>query len=134
MVNNDTPARARHPRRRIVVVDDAVNTADGMSAVLRSFGHRVFTAYDGFTALAVFDDFVPDAYLLDLSMPEISGFNVCRALRMLPGGEWLTIIALSGWASDEDLARALEAGFTGYLMKPATPGEVLSALSAGAPT
>lgn len=124
-----TVARTQDRSWRITVVDDAVLNADSMSDVLRALGHQVFTAYDGLSALASHTHFAPDAYLLDLSMPGLSGFNTCRALRLLPRGDLLSIVALSGWARNEDIANALEAGFSGFLLKPASPNEVLTCLS-----
>ncbi len=114
---------------RMVVADDLTLNADSLSDVLRLMGHEVFTAYDGPSAIAAHTAFMPDAYLLDLGMPVMDGFDTCRAIRRLPGGDAVAIVALSGWGRQEDLAHALEAGFSGFLLKPAQPRDIIRSLS-----
>lgn len=114
---------------RMVVADDLTLNADSLSDVLRLMGHEVFTAYDGPSAIAAHTAFKPDAYLLDLGMPVMDGFDTCRAIRRLPGGDAVAIVALSGWGRQEDLAHALEAGFSGFLLKPAQPRDIIRSLS-----
>ncbi len=122
-------AANRTRRWRLVVADDVALNADSLSDVLRLMGHEVFTSYDGASALAAHDTHLPDAYLLDLGMPGMDGYETCRSIRKLPGGESVAILALSGWGRKEDLARALEVGFSGFLLKPAHPRDILKSLS-----
>ncbi len=116
-----------HPWR-VVVADDLTLNADALSDVLRLMGHEVLTAYDGLAAIAAHTTFRPDAYVLDLSMPGLDGFQTCSAIRKLPGGESVAIIALSGWGRNEDLAQSLEVGFSSFLLKPAHPRDIIRCL------
>ena len=116
-----------HPWR-MVVADDLPLNADALSDVLRLMGHDVMTAYDGHAAIATHTSFRPDAYILDLSMPGLDGFQTCSAIRKLPGGESVAIIALSGWGRNEDLAHSLEVGFSSFLLKPAHPRDIIRCL------
>jgi DNA-binding response OmpR family regulator len=114
---------------KLVVADDMILNADSLSDVLRMMGHEVFTAYDGQAAIAAHESYVPDAYVLDLGMPGLDGFDTCRAIRQLPGGEGVAIVALSGWGRHDDVVHALEVGFSGFLLKPAHPRDILRSLS-----
>ena len=130
MHGNPGDAAGDRQHWKLVVADDIPLNADSLSDVLRMMGHDVLTVYDGTTAVAAHTSFVPDAYLLDLDMPVMDGYDTCRAIRRLPGGESVTIVALSGWGRHEDLADARESGFSGFLLKPADPRDILLSLSA----
>lgn len=129
MHGNPGDAAGDRQHWKLVVADDIPLNADSLSDVLRMMGHDVLTTYDGTTAVAAHASFMPDAYLLDLDMPVMDGYDTCRAIRRLPGGESVAIVALSGWGRHDDLAHALEAGFSGFLLKPAHPRDILLSLS-----
>jgi len=85
-------------------------------------GHETRDAHDGPTALAIaqeFREFRPDVVLLDIGLPEMSGYEVAQRLRAQPGGKELMIVALIGWGQQADLARTSESGFDHHLVKPA---------------
>jgi PAS domain S-box-containing protein len=113
-VSTSTPAT-----RRVLIVDDNRDGAQAIARLLRSMGHEVATAYDGHVALDCAKHFEPHVVLLDLGMPEIDGFEVCKQLR---AHAWCTqrpnIVALTGWGRERDLARTSKAGFDGHLVKP----------------
>src|SRR5690606_15004269 len=73
------PAEARG--KRLLVVDDNVDGADALGRLLSLMGQRTATAYDGQSALQCAANFVPEVVLLDLGMPGMDGFEVCRLLR-----------------------------------------------------
>ena len=100
----------------ILVVDDHPDTADTLAAILTAAGHQVEVAYSGLSALAAAEQLRPDAILLDLDLPRISGYEVARRLRAQSGLRATLLIALSGHEGDEASARA--AGFDQYLRKP----------------
>jgi signal transduction histidine kinase/CheY-like chemotaxis protein len=100
----------------ILVVDDHPDTADTLAAILTAAGHQVEVAYSGLSALAAAEQLRPDAILLDLDLPRISGYEVARRLRSQSGLRATLLIALSGHEGDEASARA--AGFDQYLRKP----------------
>lgn len=102
----------------IMVVDDNKDAANSLAEVLRLMDCQVKVAYDGPTALELFRKQAPQAILLDLGMPGMNGYEVLSALRALHGGERVTVAALTGFGTDEDKQRAMEAGFDAHLTKP----------------
>jgi PAS domain S-box-containing protein len=118
--------------RRILIADDNADAADSLAELLRLEGHEVHVAYDGAQALAMFERVEPDAALLDVGMPNMSGLEVVRAIRRSLTGQRATLIAITGWAQDRDRQIALEAGFDHHLTKPTIPHEVQRLIS-GAP-
>jgi PAS domain S-box-containing protein len=119
-----TPA----PGRRLLVVDDNRDAASSLALLLRMGGNEVDTAHDGVEALEKTPAYEPEAVLLDIGMPKMNGYDTCRALRELPGGESIAIIALTGWGQEGDLRRSREAGFDAHLVKPVDPGVLMEVL------
>jgi len=113
---------------RLLVVDDNVDAAESLSALLELAGHSVSVAADGFEALRAAVDFQPDAIFLDIGMPGMSGYEVAQALRRMPSGERLVIAAVTGWGTSEDKARAKDAGFDYHLTKPVDLDSVVKIL------
>ena len=103
---------------RILVADDSRDGADSLSFLLKAAGHEVFTAYEGRTAVALAAEKRPDVVLLDIGMPEMSGYDVARAIRREVWGRPMRLIALTGWSQAEHRRRSLEAGFDEHLVKP----------------
>jgi CheY-like chemotaxis protein len=114
--------------RRVMVVDDNRVAADAIATLLRMRGHAVHVAYDGPGALAVASEHELDVVLLDIGMPDMGGYQVCRALRGMEHMAPATIVALTGWGSERDLQLALEAGFDGHLTKPAAWADIEAVL------
>ena len=112
---------------RVLVVDDNVDSAEAMTASLRIEGHHADLAFDGETAIAKAKNSRPDAVLLDIGLPGLSGLEVARALRVLPETRHALLIALSGYGQKEDRQRSLDAGLDHHLTKPVDP-RALSAL------
>jgi CheY-like chemotaxis protein len=111
------PARAAVPKR-VLVVDDNVDAATSLALLLRAMGHEAFVAHDGRAALADLSRIRPDIALLDIAMPDMSGYDLARQIRSRMGST-LRIVALTGFGLPEDRARALEAGFDQHMVKPA---------------
>jgi CheY-like chemotaxis protein len=109
---------APSPGRRVLAVDDNVDAAESLALLLRLEGHEVRTAHDGPAALAAVQAERPDVVILDLGLPGMNGYEVARRLRALPGSEDMLLVALTGWAQEEDRRRCHEAGFDGHLPKP----------------
>jgi PAS domain S-box-containing protein len=105
-------------RRRILVVDDNLDSATSLALLLEMSGNETFTAHDGASALAAIERDRPDIVLLDLGLPDMSGYDVCREARAQYGRGNLRIVALTGWGQEEDRRRTREAGFDGHLVKP----------------
>jgi CheY-like chemotaxis protein len=90
--------------------------------VLGMLGHTAEVAYDGRSALALAGSFGPEIILCDIGLPgELDGYGVARTLRATPGLPDMHLIALTGFGTPEDKARALQAGFDGHLTKPVDP-------------
>jgi PAS domain S-box-containing protein len=118
--------------RRVLVVEDNRDGAEMLRALLELEGHQVELAYDGPAALVMARSFRPDVVVCDIGLPEMNGFDVARALRAEPGPWRPTLVALSGYAQPEDIARGKAAGFDAHLAKPPSI-EALTHLLARAP-
>lgn len=106
------------PKQRLLVVDDNVDAAMSLSILLRRMGHDVCTAYDGLEAVQAAAAFRSDVVLLDIGLPKMNGYEAAREIRRQPGGDCVTLIALTGWGQEEDKRRAVEAGFDHHITKP----------------
>lgn len=102
----------------ILVVDDNVDSADTMSRLLQSLGHRVHVAYDGQTGLAAAQEYEPSIILLDIGLPGMDGYSVARRLREHPATQGALLIAMTGYGQHNDEQQAREAGFNHHLIKP----------------
>jgi DNA-binding response OmpR family regulator len=109
-------------------VDDLGDAADSLAEALRTEGHRVDVAYDGEQALRMAETLRPEIVLLDLGMPKMDGFEVCRRLRATEGGGRLLVIAQTGWGQQHDRDRTREAGFDHHVVKPVALEDVLALL------
>jgi CheY-like chemotaxis protein len=113
-------SRPAHGALRVLVVDDNRDSADSLALLLRLRGHEPHACYDGASALEAAREQRPHAVLLDLSMPDIDGFEVCRRLRE-EGLASALIVALTGYGQEADRNRSLAAGFDAHLVKPVDP-------------
>jgi PAS domain S-box-containing protein len=103
-------------KKKILLVDDNTDAADMMELLLKKKGYEIRKAYNGETAIVSAMEFNPEIVLLDLGLPDISGYDVLRTLQEKPGKR--AYIALSGWGQEEDLSRSKQAGFDHHLVKP----------------
>ena len=110
--------------RRVLVVDDNVDAAHMMKAVLELDGHQVRVAHDGPSALAAAWELVPEVVLLDIGLPSMDGYEVARDLRADERIRGVYLVAVTGWGQEEDRARARASGFDAHLTKPADPAEI----------
>lgn len=113
---------------RVLVVDDSVDAADTLAALLRIWGHEVFTAHDGGQALSAARTHRPDVVLLDIGLPDLDGYAVAAQLRAEGLGGRL-LVALTGYAADQHGDRVKESGFDGHLLKPIDPAALQRLLS-----
>ena len=104
--------------QRVLVVDDNVDAADSFGSMLALFGHEVRTVYGGVAALSAAREFRPAFVFCDIGMPDMNGYEVARRLRADERLGPLHLIAVTGWGSEEDRRKALEAGFDVHLAKP----------------
>ncbi len=106
------------PPRRILVVDDNLDAAEGLAMLLSLRGHDVATAYDGQDAIEQARKLPPDVVLLDIGLPRLDGFEVARRLREEHTSRPMLLVALTGYGQERDRVRAREAGFDHHLLKP----------------
>jgi CheY-like chemotaxis protein/anti-sigma regulatory factor (Ser/Thr protein kinase) len=115
-------------RLRILVADDNRDAADSLSLLLALEGHEAHTAYNGEEALAAAQRLAPDAVLVDIGMPKMSGYEVARRLRGTSSDRQVVLVAVTGWGQDDDRRRSLEAGFDLHLVKPVEPANLVGML------
>jgi PAS domain S-box-containing protein len=118
IVNSSVPSSARTASLRMLVVDDNSDAADMLAETLRYFGHEIRVAYDGVSALREAAAFLPHAALLDIGLPDMTGYALAARIRQELWGKSVRLVAATGWgqASDKQLAR--DAGFDEHLTKP----------------
>lgn len=106
---------------RILVADDDQDSAESLAMLIQMMGHDVRSAQDGLAAVRLAEAFRPDLIVLDIGMPGLDGYEVCRRIRQQAWGRVVVIAALTGWSRDEDKARSEQAGFDRFLVKPVDP-------------
>jgi PAS domain S-box-containing protein len=117
------------PNLRILIVDDNRDGADSLGVMLRTMGNEISTAYDGQQALDKATEFRPDVVLLDIGLPKLNGYEVCRRIREQPGGTHMVLVAVTGWGQGDDKRRAQEAGFDRHMVKPVDPQALMKMLA-----
>ena len=120
MTSSDAYDRAAEKRRRVLVVDDSVDTAQTLTYLLRDAGHLVEYAINGRSALEVARQHRPEVVFLDIGLPDYDGCTLARDLRRTPGLEQVRIIAITGRVCDDE-DRSFEAGCSLFLAKPVDP-------------
>ncbi|HUP92369.1 MAG TPA: response regulator [Solimonas sp.] len=120
-----SPAVSPGPRRRspdnplrVLVVDDVKDVSDSLGMLLELSGYKVASAYDGANALGLLDDFRPEAVIVDLKMPRMTGLELVRTLRRHPLTQNATIVAITGDPSEQQRWGAEEAGVDHFFAKP----------------
>lgn len=121
-------------RRRVLIADDNHDAAESLSMLLRLAGHEVQVAHLGRTALALARECRPDTAVLDIGMPDLSGYEVAQQLRREPWAAQLRLIALTGWGQDNDRRLAIEAGFDHHLIKPVDPDQLIALIGTRTPS
>jgi CheY-like chemotaxis protein len=112
------PHQAADVELRLLIVDDNVDSAEGLAQWLHTMGHRVQVCHAGDSGLKCALAQPPDAVLLDIGLPGLSGIEVAERLRAEPSFDRIPLIAMTGFGGAADRHRAKEAGFDHYLVKP----------------
>lgn len=112
---------------KVIVIDDNQDAAETCAMLLQLSGHQVRTAYTGARALELGQAFAPHVLLVDIGLPDISGYELAGRIRAAAWGGAAILIALTGWGQEDDRRRAFDAGFNHHLTKPVAP-EVLESL------
>jgi CheY-like chemotaxis protein len=113
--------------RKILVVDDCQDSVEMIGMLLESAGHSVTSAQNGPAALALYEREHPEIVLLDISLPGMTGQEVCRRIRAAGSPPPKAIVAMTGWHRD-DIRRSGsgDPGFTHHLLKPIDPGRLVA--------
>jgi len=115
--------------RRVLIVDDNKDSATSLAMLLQITGNTTSEAYDGLDAVAAAASFRPDVVLLDIGLPNLDGYEVCRRIRAQSWGRNMLIVALSGWGQDKDRRKSQAAGFDHHMIKPVDYGLLVKVLS-----
>ena len=114
--------------RKLLIVDDIKDNRDVLSFLLASIGFEIREAVNGLEAIRVFEEWRPDAILMDRRMPEMEGFESMTRIRSLPGGDAVKMIMITASALEENRTEAMAAGADGFIRKPFRDHEIFSEL------
>lgn len=114
--------------KTILVVDDSATVRKLISSKLEKSGHQVICAVDGVEAMATIETIVPDLVLLDIAMPRMDGYQVCKLIRSNEAVKDVPVVMISGKDGFFDKVRGRMAGTTGYITKPFGPETLMKAL------
>ena len=117
-------------QRRVLIVDDNLDSAESLAMLLEITGNKTYMAHDGLEALEQIEKYRPEVVLLDIGLPRVDGHEVCRRVREKSWGKDIVVIALTGWGQDDDRRKSEEAGFNGHLVKPVDYDKLLELLAA----
>ena len=106
-------------RMKVLVVDDQRDAADTVATLLTLMGYDARAAYSGRQALQMFNEIHPRVVLMDLGMPEMSGFEAAARIRLMPQGTATTIVALTAWGDEMNRRLSHEASIDYHVVKPA---------------
>ena len=130
----EKPGAAALAAATVLVVDDNVDSVQMMQALLEMEGYRVLTAYDGAGALRAIAAGRPDVVLLDVGLPDMSGYDVAQRARAAGTlGANTLLVALTGWSDEASRAASKAAGIAHHLNKPVQLAHVLDLIAAHAP-
>ncbi len=115
--------------KKILVVDDSKTISDMVRMILEKIGYEVETAYDGLEALEKVKVVNPDLIVLDVNMPKMDGFRVCRLLKFDRNFRSIPIIMLTARDEEENIKTGIKTGADLYLTKPIEPDKLIEAVS-----
>jgi signal transduction histidine kinase/sensor domain CHASE-containing protein/ActR/RegA family two-component response regulator len=121
------------PPRRVLVIDDHRDSADGLRELLELYGHAVRVAYDGHSGLDAARAFSPDIVICDIGLPGLDGYAVARELRRETSTAGARLLALTGFGDEGTAEQIVAAGFESHLTKPVEPAMLRQILAAPAP-
>jgi CheY-like chemotaxis protein len=102
----------------LLVVDDNRDSADALALLLKAAGYEAIVGYSGEDALQLAEQGKPGAIILDIGMPDLTGYEVARRLRQQPWGRSAFLVAMTGWGQARDKELARQAGFDRHFTKP----------------
>jgi len=118
-------------KQRVLVVEDNLDSVHSMAMLVKMMGHQVQFAINGFAALDIARQFRPDVVLLDIGLPDFSGYEIIRQLKYEEALSHTRFIAISALPAEQHRQRALDAGFQDFCPKPVDPKVLESLLGDG---
>ncbi len=115
--------------RRVLIVDDNVDSGETLAMVLAHWGHEVHIADSGEAALRALDAFAAEVAFIDIGLPDISGYELAARVRQKTTPRQIRLVALTGYGTAADRKRAKDAGFDEHVVKPADPDRLAQLLS-----
>ena len=115
------PGPSESAVRRVLIVDDNLDTAESEAELAKLWGHEVAIAQNGAAAIELASKFQPHIALIDIGLPEMNGYEIARHLRQLPDVSKALLVAITGYGREEDQKAARDAGFDLHLTKPVDP-------------
>jgi len=114
-------------KKRVLAVDDNADIRDLIAFVLRRENYQVSTAPDGISGLEIIKETKPDLIILDVVMPEFSGYDVLEAVRSDKSSKIrdIPVLMITSKSSTDDIDQALELGATSYIVKPFRPAKLV---------
>jgi len=114
---------------KILIADDNRDSAATMAILLSNLGHQIEIAHDGSEALKIAYELQPDAFLVDIGLPVLDGYEVAKRVRQQSQLDKTRLLAVTGYGSPDDAERARKAGFDFHLVKPVSFDELLKLLT-----
>ncbi len=114
-------------KRKILIVDDEPKIVEVVQSYLEHSGYEAYSAYDGRTALTLFQEVAPDLIILDLMLPDLSGEDICKAIRR---ESKVPIIMLTAKVEEENILKGLDLGADDYITKPFSPKQLVARVAA----
>lgn len=127
LVHQGISAGIAEGKESVLIVDDNAAALDLLTVLLELEGHTVYSASNAVEGEALFAAHNPSVALLDVGLPDIDGRELAQRIRVNPDGKAALLVAVTGWATEEDAQKSLAAGFDVHLAKPVSV-EVLLAL------
>jgi len=115
--------------KKILIVDDNENIREALTYLLEDEGHSVSVAKDGAEALRKVREVTPDILFLDIMMPEINGYDVCRTIKNDPDLKNIYVIMLTAKGQADEQERCKEIGADEYVVKPFSPMEIFAKIN-----
>jgi DNA-binding response OmpR family regulator len=112
--------------KKVLIVDDEVNIVISIEFLLKQAGYQVRLAHNGEEAMEHVADFQPDLILLDVMMPKINGFEVCRRVRENPAWRDIKIVMLTAKGREVEVTKGLSLGADAYIVKPFSTKELMA--------
>ena len=112
--------------KKILIVDDEVNIVISMEFLIKQAGYELDIARDGEEALEKVSSFQPDLILLDVMMPKINGFEVCRRIRSNPDWQNVKVVMLTAKGREVEVTKGLALGADSYIIKPFSTKELMA--------